>query len=54
MPEPDSYADEKLRAAFTVKGLSRETMDAVAAGELVIDSDDEQAQILKEIGGQES
>lgn len=48
-----SYADRKLRQAFTVKGLSRETMDAVKAGKVVIDSDDEQAEMLKQQGGQE-
>jgi hypothetical protein len=45
----DSYADRKLRAAFVVKGLSRETMDAVHAGELEIVEDDPQSELLKEI-----
>jgi hypothetical protein len=45
----DSYADQKLRAAFVVKGLSRETMDAVKAGELEIVDDDPQTEMLKEI-----
>lgn len=36
MPDRDSYADHKLRSAFTVKGLSRETMEAVVAGEAMI------------------
>lgn len=53
MPEKDSYADDKLRSAFTVKGLSRETMEATQAGELEIVSDDDQAEILKDMGGQE-
>lgn len=55
MPDPGSYAEEKLRAAFTVKGLSAETMAAVQAGELeiVADEDDPQAEMLRQQGGQE-
>jgi len=48
----DSYADHKLREAFTTKGLSRETMDAIQAGHAEIVDDDPQAEILKDIGGQ--
>ena len=54
MPEPDSYADEKLREAFTVKGLSAKTMAAVQAGEFDIDGDDPQTELLKQQGDQQS
>jgi hypothetical protein len=50
--ESAQHEDDKLRAAFTVKGLSKETMDAVQAGEVEILDDDPQARILKELGGQ--
>jgi len=36
------------------KGLSRQTMDAVQAGEIVIVDDDPQAELLKQQGGQDS
>lgn len=41
-----------LRDRYVVKGLSRATMDAVKRGEVEIVSDDEQAEILKKLGGQ--
>lgn len=47
-----SYADQKLRAAFVVKGLSRETMDAVKAGEIEIVDDHPQADLLRDQGDQ--
>jgi hypothetical protein len=50
----DSYADRKLRASFTVKGVSKETMDAIRAREARIMGDDDQTEILKQMGGQES
>lgn len=56
MPGTDdhgSYADRKLRDAFTIKGLSRETMDAVKAGEIDIVDDDPQADLLKKQGDQQ-
>lgn len=49
----DDYAEQKLRASFTVKGLSRETMDAVRADEVEVVGDDPQSEILKQLGGQE-
>jgi hypothetical protein len=42
-----------LRDLYTVKGLSRDTMGAVQAGEVEIVSDDEQAEMLKRLGGQQ-
>jgi hypothetical protein len=53
VPKKDDYVDQKMRAAFVVKGLSAETMAAVQAGEAEIVGDDPQTQILKEMGGQE-
>jgi hypothetical protein len=52
MPQKDDYADQKLRSTSTVKGLSRETMDAVKAGEAKIDSDHPQAELLKQQANQ--
>jgi len=53
VPEKDSWADRKLRDGFTVKGVSRETMNRVRDGELEIVGDDDQTETLKQLGGQE-